>query len=108
MKKLPVLLLLVLSVLAASLLLITQNTVVRATGTMTRYVGDIAGHYNTVVNGPPNTTGYYNVTESNPGLVVYSLTQNGTYTNSLVVPFTLDAYGNSATLTFIPKPWRRV
>ena len=102
MKK-TILFLIVLTVCLGALLLFTRTRVVRATGTVTRYVGDVAGHYNTVINGPPNSTGYYNVTESNPGLVVYSLTQNGTYSNSLTVPFTLDAYGNSATLTFYSK-----
>jgi hypothetical protein len=54
---------------ALSFLVLTLEQKVRATGTLIRYVGDIAVHYNTVINGPPNSTGYYNITESNPARV---------------------------------------
>src|SRR5712691_2557702 len=102
MKKSIVFLALI-SVLATSFLLFTQTTTVRATGAVTRWVGDVEGVGLTVINGPPNSTGYYNITESNPGLIVYSLTQDGTYSNSLILPFTLDANGNSSTLHYYDK-----
>jgi len=88
---------------AVSFLVLTPEQKVRATSTVTRYVGDVEGVALTVINGPPNSTGYYNITESNPGLIVYSLTQNGTYSNSLILPFTLDANGNSSTLHYYDK-----
>src|SRR2546430_613955 len=99
MKK-AILFLIVFPVCMAAVLLFTRAPVVRATATVTRYVGDVEPVAFTVFNGPANSTGYFNVTESNPGLIVYSLTQDGTYSNSLIVPFTLDANGNSSTLHY--------
>lgn len=75
-----------------------------ATGTETRWVGDgTASCCRWVSGGPPNSTVYYNFVQSNPGLIVYSLDQLGTYSNSLTLPINLDSSGNGTSATVYTK-----
>jgi hypothetical protein len=69
---------------------------VAATGTVVRWVGDVSGGQMGVSGGPPNTTVQYNFTETNPGLIIYSTSQFGTYTNSLTLNINLNGAGNGS------------
>jgi len=56
----------------------------------------VSSSVRTVSNGPPNSTVTYNIVQSNPGLITYSLSQFGTYSNSLTLTFNLNAAGNGS------------
>jgi hypothetical protein len=79
-----------------SFLYFTSIPRTRATGTVTRWVGDAGAIIRSVNNGPPNTQVTYEITETNPGLIVYSFTQNGSYSNSLTLTFNLDSSGRGS------------
>jgi hypothetical protein len=80
----------------AFFLLFTPIHKAQAQQTITRWIGDVSATTRTVSNGSPNGTITYNITESTPGLIIYALTQSGTYSNSLTLTIALNASGNGS------------
>jgi hypothetical protein len=56
-----------------------------------------------VTNGPANSTVSFNVTQSNAGVLGYSLTSTGPFTETITVPVTLDANGNGFSNDFFVR-----
>lgn len=56
-----------------------------------------------VTNGPANSTVSFNVTQSNAGVLGYSLTSAGPFTETITVPVTLDANGNGFSNDFFVR-----
>jgi hypothetical protein len=93
----------VLAFLLVALFCYLANYGARANCLNPLWIGSVGGGTISVSGGPPNTTVYYDFTESNPGLVIYATDQFGAYSNSLHLPVVLNGAG-SGSAHFYFKP----